>query len=54
MPQGVIETLTYLFGEVLDGRSESITDGVERALGRPAKSFDQYIQKNMQFFIEGT
>ena len=52
VPQGVIETLTYLFGEVLDGRSESTTDGVERALGRPATSFDEYIQKNMQFFTE--
>ena len=52
VPQGAIETLVYLFGEVLDGRSESTTDGVERALGRPATSFDQYIQNNMRFFTE--
>ena len=52
VPQEVIETLTYLFGEVLDGRSESTTDGVERALGRPATSFDQYIQKNLQYFTK--
>ncbi len=52
VPQPVIETLVYLFGEVLDGRSESTTDGVERALGRPATSFDQYIQNNKQFFTE--
>ncbi len=50
--QAAIETLTYLFGEVLDGRSESTTDGVERALGRPATSFDQYIQNNKRFFTE--
>ncbi|MDJ0834602.1 MAG: NmrA family NAD(P)-binding protein [Gammaproteobacteria bacterium] len=52
VPQGAIEALTYLFGEVLDGRSESTTDGVQRALGRPATSFDEYIQKNMPFFSE--
>ena len=52
VPQGAIEALTYLFGEVLDGRSESITDGVERALGRTATAFDEYIQKNMQYFTE--
>ncbi|GAB5450456.1 MAG: NAD(P)H-binding protein [Halioglobus sp.] len=51
-PQGVIETLTYLFGEVLDGRSESTAHGVEMALGRPATSFDQYIRKNRHFFTE--
>ena len=52
VPEGAIEALVYLFGEVLDGRSESITDGVERALGRPATSFDEYIRKNLQFFTE--
>lgn len=50
VPQDAIEALIYLFGEVLDGRSESITDGVERALGRPAGSFDDYIRRNRQFF----
>ena len=52
VPQGTIEALTYLFGEVLDGRSESATDGVQRALGRPATSFDEYIQRNRQAFTE--
>ena len=52
VPQGAIEALTYLFGEVLDGRSESTTDGVERALGRAATTFDEYIQKNLRFFTE--
>ena len=50
--QEVIGMLTYLFGEVLDGRSEFCTDGVERALGRPATTFDQYIQNNLQYFTE--
>jgi uncharacterized protein YbjT (DUF2867 family) len=31
--------LTYLFGEVLDGRNASVTDGVQRALGRPPRDF---------------
>lgn len=52
VPRGAIEALTYLFGEVLDGRSESTTNGVERALGRPATSFDEYIQRNQQAFTE--
>ena len=30
-----IALLEYLFGEVLDGRNTSLTDGVERILGRP-------------------
>ena len=52
VPQGIIEALTYLFSEVLDGRSEYIADGVEKALGRPATRFDQYIQNNLSFFNE--
>ena len=52
VPQDVIETVTYLFDEVLDGRSESTTSGVDRALGRPATSFDQYILKNRHYFTE--
>ena len=50
--QSTIEALTYLFSEVLDGRNEYITNDVERALGRPATSFDQYIQNNMSFFTK--
>lgn len=43
---GAIETLTYLFNEVLDGRNEFLTDGIERALGRKPKTFSQYILDN--------
>ena len=32
-----IALLEYLFGEVLDGRNASVTDGVQRILGRPAR-----------------
>ena len=47
-----IEMLTYLFTEVLDGRNQYIADGVERALGRPAKSFKSFIADNLSLFSE--
>ena len=49
---GAIEALTYLFTEVLDGRNEHLCNGVQQALGRAPKSFDQYIIDNKQFFSE--
>ncbi len=45
-----IAMLNYLFTEVLDGRNEFLCDGVEQALGRPAKSFERFIQDNLHFF----
>jgi uncharacterized protein YbjT (DUF2867 family) len=39
VPAEDIDLLTYLFGEVLDGRNAHVTDGVERALGRPPRDF---------------
>jgi hypothetical protein len=36
--------LTYLFTEVLDGRNESVTDGVQRALGREPRDFADYVR----------
>lgn len=45
VPPPVTGLLTYLFTEVLDGRNASITDGVERALGRKATGFDTYLNK---------
>jgi uncharacterized protein YbjT (DUF2867 family) len=37
-----IELLTFLFTEVLDGRNASVTDGIERALGRAPRDFRDY------------
>jgi uncharacterized protein YbjT (DUF2867 family) len=37
--------LRYLFGEVLDGRNESVTDGVRRALGREPRDFRDYARE---------
>ena len=42
LPSEQIGLLDYLFTTVLDGRNESVTDGVERALGRPARDFTDY------------
>ncbi len=35
----------YLFSEVLDGRNESIADGVQRALGREPRDFSHYVRQ---------
>lgn len=47
-----IELLTYLFTEVLDGRNERVADGIERALGRRGKSFDEFILSHIDKFKE--
>jgi uncharacterized protein YbjT (DUF2867 family) len=35
----------YLFSEVMDGRNESLTDGVQRALGREPRDFADYTRE---------
>ena len=42
VPAEVIELLTYLFTEVLDGRNAHLADGVQRALGRQPTDFRDY------------
>ena len=42
VPSEVIDLLTYLFGEVLDGRNAHLADGVQRALGREPRDFADY------------
>jgi uncharacterized protein YbjT (DUF2867 family) len=44
VPPEVVELITYLFSEVLDGRNASTADGVMQALGRPAKDFSDYVR----------
>lgn len=41
-PKDVVWMLDYLFSTVLDGRNAHLTDGVQRALGRPPKDFADY------------
>jgi uncharacterized protein YbjT (DUF2867 family) len=42
VPAEVIDALTHLFGEVLDGRNAHLADGVQRALGREPRDFSLY------------
>jgi uncharacterized protein YbjT (DUF2867 family) len=42
VPPEVVELLTYLFNEVVDGRNANTTDGVQRALGREPRDFSNY------------
>jgi uncharacterized protein YbjT (DUF2867 family) len=42
VPAEFISLMDYLFSEVLDGRNAHLTDGVQRALGRPPRDFSEY------------
>jgi uncharacterized protein YbjT (DUF2867 family) len=44
LPPEPAALLTGLFADVLDGRNSSVTDGVTRALGRPARDFSDYVR----------
>ena len=45
LPRDVVSLITYLFTEVLDGRNAKLADGVQRALGRPARDFADYARE---------
>jgi uncharacterized protein YbjT (DUF2867 family) len=42
VPGEVVEGLTFIFDEVLDGRNARLADGVQRALGREPRDFSDY------------
>jgi uncharacterized protein YbjT (DUF2867 family) len=42
LPGEVVEMLTFIFGEVLDGRNARLAYGVRRALGRVPRDFGDY------------
>ena len=44
-PKEVVWMLDYLFTTVLDGRNAHLTDGIQRALGRPPKDFADYARE---------
>lgn len=46
LPEADIAMLTTLFAEVLDGRNAYPADGVQQALGRPARDFADYARAN--------
>jgi uncharacterized protein YbjT (DUF2867 family) len=45
VPADFVWLIKYLFTEVLDGRNASLTDGVQRALGRPPGDFADYARE---------
>jgi uncharacterized protein YbjT (DUF2867 family) len=45
VPPEIIELLTYLFSEVVDGRNANTTDDVRRALGREPRDFADYARE---------
>jgi uncharacterized protein YbjT (DUF2867 family) len=45
VPYEVIDLLTYLFEEVLDGRNAHLADGVQRALGREPRDFADFARE---------
>jgi uncharacterized protein YbjT (DUF2867 family) len=42
VPSEVVEGLSLIFDEVLDGRNARLADGVQRALGRQPRDFAEY------------
>ncbi|MCF0040870.1 NAD(P)H-binding protein [Dyadobacter fanqingshengii] len=47
VPTDVISLLKYLFTEVMDGRNEYLSNGVEEALGRKPTDFKEFVQKTI-------
>jgi hypothetical protein len=45
VPEDFAAHLTDVFVIVLDGRNAFVTDGVERALGRPPRDFRDYARE---------
>jgi uncharacterized protein YbjT (DUF2867 family) len=45
VPEDEIALLAYLFGEVLDGRNASVTDGVRRILGREPRELAVHVRE---------
>ncbi|WP_057935916.1 NmrA family NAD(P)-binding protein [Algoriphagus resistens] len=45
IPEDIIWLMQYLFTEVLDGRNESITNDIEKVIGRKPVTFAEYVVK---------
>lgn len=46
IPGEIVSLITYLFTEVLDGRNEMLSSGVEDALGKKSRDFSQFVAQN--------
>lgn len=45
LPETMVSGLTDLFTEIMDGHNAYLTDGVQRALGRPPRDFSEYAER---------
>jgi uncharacterized protein YbjT (DUF2867 family) len=52
-PADIVDFLSYLFSEVLDGRNAQLTDGVERALGRKPRDFAEFARQTASTGVWG-
>ncbi len=48
LPEDIVWLMQYLFSEVLDGRNESITNDIEKIIGRKPTTFGEYVIKAKQ------
>lgn len=48
VPEDEIWLVNYLFSEVLDGRNSTVTNDIEKVLGRKATDFTNYVLKTAQ------
>lgn len=48
LPEDYVWLIQYLFTEVMDGRNESVTNDVEKVLGREPVSFEQFVTKTIK------
>jgi uncharacterized protein YbjT (DUF2867 family) len=53
LPPQLIDLVLYLFTTVLDGRNTPVADGVQQALGRPARDFSDYVRRTAASGIWG-
>ena len=45
VPEGYVWLMSYLFTTVMDGRNASLSDGVQRAIGRAPSDFSDYARR---------
>jgi uncharacterized protein YbjT (DUF2867 family) len=48
VPADFAELAIFLFTTLFDGRNSRLTDGVQQALGRPPRSFSEYVRKTVE------
>ncbi|MDN4547446.1 NAD(P)H-binding protein [Pseudomonas sp. C32] len=54
LPPQLIDLVLHLFTTVLDGRNTPVADGVQQALGRPARDFSEYVRRTVASGIWGS